>query len=670
VTEDLHGEQSARNPMDAGAWYVLGRSAKEGGDREGAIACYRRGLLTDPANPAILTSLGTAFYELKRPEQAKRAYEEALAAHPQHEGARASLDVLLRSTGTTGESLANLRARAEALHRSGRNAEALEAYRCALASAPHLPQLHLAVGVLTHMSGNQPDSLAYFEEAVRLDPTLISAIEPARRIAVSAGLKEKAARYTRLMQSLRPSDSLAMTLALTITAIPPSAAAIAKIRKEYEQGLDRALAADPSVREIDPAHGQSAFLLAYHGENDARLQRKLAALSERMIPELTRTAPHCVAPTRRSGRMRVGFISRFLCDHSIGKTTRGLVAELSRELFEVYALRITPSKSDAVTELIGRSADHMITLSPDFRQARAEIAKLELDVLFFQDIGMEQVSYLLAFSRLALVQCVSFGHPNTTGIPNLDYFISNDLYEPEGAQAHYTEKLFCLHELPTLSYYYRPELPEGAVDRTTFGLCDRDHVYICPQTLFKVQPAFDAIVGGILRRDPDGVVVFLRGQYDDYTNGLRHRFRRSLPDVMDRILFLDQMRYSRFLQLLSVADVALDTLHFNGMNSSLEAFAVGLPVVTLPGGLQRGRHTQAMYRMMQITECIARDATDYVEVAVRLAEDRDHARRIRERIRDRSHVLYEDPQVVREFERFFIHALREARPQFAWLVDG
>ncbi len=655
-----------QNAKDSDGWYILGHAIKELGDCEGGIACYRRGLETDPGNPTILTSLGTAFYELGRREQAKRAYQEALAAHPHHEGARASLDVLLQTSATAGAPLAELRARADILQRSGRLAEALEVYHGALARAPQSAELHLAVGLLTHQTRSQPESLGYFEEAARLDPTLLQAVEPARRIAVSAGLKDKAVRYSRLVQSIHRSEEVALTLALAVTAIPPSAEAIPEIRKAYEDGLDLALSANFISHHIDVARGLSTFFLAYHGENDAPLQRKMARLSERTIPGLKVTARHCAAGARKPGRIRIGFISAFLYDHSIGKTTRGLVAGLARDAFEVYVLRITPSKSDAVAEAIGRSADHVITLSPDFRRARDEIAELELDVLFFQDIGMEQVSYLIAFSRLAPVQCVSFGHPNTTGIPNIDYFISNDLYEHEGAQAHYTEKLYCLNDLPTLAYYYRPVLPEQAADRAAFGLRERDHVYLCPQTLFKLHPDFDGIIGGILRRDPEGLVVLIRGQYEDFTQLIRDRFRRSLADVMDRILFLDQMRHPRFMQLLSVADVSLDTLHFNGMNSSLEAFAVGLPVVTLPGRLQRGRHTQAMYRKMGIAECIARDPAHYVEIAVRLATDRDHARCIRARLRERAHRLYEDPRVLREFERFFHHALREARPGFDW----
>jgi protein O-GlcNAc transferase len=146
---------------------------------------------------------------------------------------------------------------------------------------------------------------------------------------------------------------------------------------------------------------------------------------------------------------------------------------------------------------------------------------------------------------------------------------------------------------------------------------------------------------------------------------LRSAAAGSSTQPSERVLFLDAMRYPRFLQLLSLADVCLDTLHFNGMNTSLEAFSVGTPIVTLPGRLQRGRHTQAMYRKMGILECIAEDADDYVDIAVRLGCDRMFADEIKQRIAVRSAVLFENQEVVAEFERFFLGALRDAKPQMA-----
>jgi protein O-GlcNAc transferase len=653
---------------DAGAWYALGRANQGLGNTGTAVSCYRRALRIEPRNPQILTQLAQALQGLGQRDQAVRLYQAALAVDPQQAEARAKLDQLVGPVPRGMQRLDRIREDASRLHAAGRLREAFELHREALRIAPQLAGIWLSAGLLAHELGDRYASLHSFEQAARISPTLFPAIEAARRICVSAGLFNKAMHYSKLAYQLKPSDDIRVAQARTIAAIQPSVAAIAASRRAYEEGLDAAIAANLHVTNLDAAQGMNGFFLAYHGESDRRLQLKAAQLLAGAAPWLVTTAPHCSAAHRHEGKIRVGIISSFLHDHSIGNTTRGLVAELSRDLFEVIALRITPSKSDAVTDSIRRDADRMVDLDADIRKAQDQIAALELDILFYQDIGMEPKSYALAFARLAPVQCVSFGHPNTTGIPTIDYFISNDLYEPDDAASHYSEQLFLLRDLPTLAYYYRPIKPTPS-DRESFGLRDSDHVYLCPQTLYKLHPEFDAILRNILLRDPQGVIVLIAVPYYNYTELLQRRFESTLANVSDRVLFLDAMEFPRFLQLLAVADVCLDTLHFNGMNTSLEAFSVGTPIVTLPGRLQRGRHTQAMYRKMDILECIASDAEDYVDIALRLGCDKNYARTLRERILSKNGVLYENRRVVEEFERFFLSALRAAKPDIAWLAQ-
>ena len=656
----------ALNPGEAGAWYALGRALCELSDQDAAVNCYRRALLSEPANAEVLAQLARVLQGLGRRDAAVRLYQSALAADPSHAAARTNLDQLVGPAPGGMLRLGQIREHVRRLHRAGRLPEAFELHRDALRIAPHLPGIWVSAGMLADELGERSASLQFFEQAAALDPACFPAVEAARRICVSAGLAVKAARYSKQAYALKPSDDVRIAQALTIAAIQPSVEAIAASRRAYEDGLDTALTAGLRVTNLSAALGMNGFFLAYHGENDRALQVKAAGLLAGAAPWLVTTAPHCTAPSRREGKVRVGFISAFLYDHSIGNTSRGLIARLSREIFEVIVLRISPSKRDHVAEAMQRNADLMLDLDPDLDRARAQIAALELDILFYQDIGMEPTSFALAFARLAPVQCVSFGHPNTTGIPNMDYFVSNDLYEPDDAEDHYTERLVRLRDLPTLAYYYRPAPPAPGGRRESFGLRDAEHVYLCPQTLYKIHPEFDALLRGVLRRDPNGVVVLIRSPHYNYCDLLQQRFARTLADVSERVLFLDAMRYPRFLQLLSLADVCLDTLHFNGMNTSLEAFSVGTPIVTLPGRLQRGRHTQAMYRKMGILECIAEDADDYVDIAVRLGCDRTFADDIKQRIAIRSAVLFENREVVAEFERFFLCALRDARPQVAW----
>jgi protein O-GlcNAc transferase len=365
-------------------------------------------------------------------------------------------------------------------------------------------------------------------------------------------------------------------------------------------------------------------------------------------------------PMRPGARIKIGFISHFMNNHSIGKTTRGLVAQLSREQFDVYVINLPPVPEDEIAVWIRNHADHCITVDQSLEAARSQIAALGLDVLFYQDIGMESFGYYLAYSRLARVQCVSYGHPDTTGIPNIDYFISNDLYELAESAQDYSERLFLLKDLPTLAYYYWPSVPEQTADRARFGFGETDHIYLCPQTLFKLHPQFDYVLADILRRDPRGRVVLIRGHCEQWRVKLTERFRRVAPDVAQRIVFIPERPLPEFMQLLQAADVILDTIHFNGMNSSLEALAVGTPVVTLPKSLQRGRHTQAMYRKMEIPDCVAADEGSYVDIAVQIATDRGYRGELKRTILERRSVLYENSAVTREFERFFATAVRTA----------
>jgi len=564
-------------------------------------------------------------------------------------------------TDTMEDQLARIRDQAKALYQLGRLPESLAAHDAALRLAPENVVIRLSAARLAHLLERQDASLRHFEEAVRLDPGCYQAVEAARRICVGAGIADRAERYSRLAHELNPTADALLSQKLMVPSIMESTDAIQASREHYERGLAELSAAPPTLAAPEGALGISAFFLAYHGQNDRDLQIRTARLFQRVIPALEFTAPHCLAPRRGGGKIRIGFISRFFASHSIFSTSVGLIEKLSRDRFEVIALRINPSRDDESTARIRRGADRTLDLDADLFRARDQIAALELDILFYQDIGMETTSYFLAFARLAPVQCVSFGHPNTTGIPAMDYFISNDLFEPQDAAEHYSERLVQLRDLPTLAYYYKPPVPSSRANRESFGLPVSATLYVCPQTLYKLHPDFDVILRGILAGDPRAVVVLIAGQFQEFTDRLRARFAASLGELERRVVFLPFMAFERFMQILDLADVVLDSIHFNGMNSSLQAFAVGVPVITLPGRFQRGRHTQAMYRKMGMLDCIATSPAHYVELAVRVATEPDYADSLRRRILARNHVLFEDARVVGEFERFFAQAMAEAQ---------
>src|SRR5262249_798344 len=162
---------------------------------------------------------------------------------------------------------------------------------------------------------------------------------------------------------------------------------------------------------------------------------------------------------------------------------------------------------DDMAMSIRQAADEYVVLPGHVRRARQIVAGQKLDVLFYSDIGMDSHAYSLAFQRLAPVQCVTLVHPLTTEVPNVDYFLSSDLLEPEDADGHYTEHLVRLKGLPT--YYFQPALPAQRRDRAHYALPDDCHLYLCPQSLFKLHPEFDVLLGAILARHPHAHILLI-----------------------------------------------------------------------------------------------------------------------------------------------------------------
>ncbi|HTR59948.1 MAG TPA: tetratricopeptide repeat protein, partial [Casimicrobiaceae bacterium] len=560
---------------------------------------------------------------------------------------------------------------AQQAHRAQRLREAQALYAQVLEIEPTQPHAWLGMGLLALHTGAHDAACGILAKAVALAPDdavfhqqcalalqKVGRMEMAEReVQAACRLQPEVAQYWedlgvvqqalgdtgQALESYRRADALEPSLARRIkeaTVVSPIIASrdsIAAERRHIETAMD-ALLAEPGRSGEDPLRLAlwPNFYWAYHGESDRNLQTKTAAVYRHLFPSLDHVAAHCRSPQRTGARrIRVGLVSQFFRNHSIGRTSRGLFAQLSREKLDVTAIFLAPAIDDEYSRFIRQHAEHSLDVPRDLPTARKRIEALRLDVLFYPDIGMDPFSYFLAFSRLAPVQCVSSGHPDTTGIPTIDYYVSADMYETPGSEEHYSERLFLLRDVGNIAYYYPPERAEPRKRRSDFGLSDEDHLYVCPQNLFKLHPDMDELIAGILRRDRLGRVVMIEGRIERWSELLKRRWAASMPEVMDRIVFLSRLDSQDFVDLIEASDVMLDTRHFNGYNTSLEAFAAGTPVVTWPGEFQRGRHTQAMYRKMGVTRCIVNDAREYVDVAVRAGTDRAYRAALRDEILER-----------------------------------
>jgi protein O-GlcNAc transferase len=536
-----------------------------------------------------------------------------------------------------------------AAQQQGKANEAVELLARAVAARPNAAPLHNHLGNAWQDTNRQDLAQQCYERAVAVDESFAPAHQNLGYLLINFGRLDDGLAHLQRAQQLQPSAVNRVMLATSLPVIYHSLDDVRARREKLEAEVQRLV--DDKV-EIDTRDAliPTNFFAAYQGCNDRDVQRNLGRVFRGV--DLVKRAAH----RKSQGRIRLGMLSAHFRDHTIGRLNLGRASLLDRQKFELTVIT-SGHHNDSMAQEFHRRADRHVELPGKVEAARRAVAELNLDVLLFADVGMNALTYTLAMSRMAPVQCVTWGHPISTGSAAMDYFLSSRLLETDQGDDHYTERLVRLANLGT--YYYRPKLADARRTRESFGLDSARHFYFCPQTLFKLHPEFDPIVAEILRRDPLGDVVFIEGRQPQWTRLLKERFERTMPDVAARVRFLQPQPNAAFLELNALADVLLDSIHFGGGNTSYEGLAVGTPIVTLPGPFLRSRITLALYRKMQLDDCIADTAEQYVEQAVRLGTDADYRRATSARIQASSPILYEDPAEVREFER----AIR-------WIAEG
>jgi predicted O-linked N-acetylglucosamine transferase (SPINDLY family) len=282
-------------------------------------------------------------------------------------------------------------------------------------------------------------------------------------------------------------------------------------------------------------------------------------------------------------------------------------------------------------------------------------------VLIYPEVGMDQVCMQLAAQRLAPVQCNSWGHPDTSGFPTLDYYLSSDLMEPPEADAHYTERLV---RLPNLSIYYEPSVAlDMPVVRAELGLRADATVYWCGQSLYKYLPQFDQVFARIAREAGDCQFAFMEHpKSPPVTAAFRARLERVFAAVGlradDHLVFWPPFDAQRFVAAIGACDIVLDSIGWSGCNSTLESLPNGLPIVTMAGGLMRGRHTMAILRMMDMTETIVATLDDYVATAARLARDQAWRAIIKDRMSANRDRVYRDETCIASLQEFLNRVAR------------
>jgi predicted O-linked N-acetylglucosamine transferase (SPINDLY family) len=625
--------------------------------------------------------VGRDLLNARQPRQAEQRFRRALALDPRSGSARSNLG--------------------QALLEQGRVAEAEQVFLGALEADRTDPVTHNRIGALLRQQGRQPRAEAHFREAIRLAPDLGDAHNNLGGVLSEQGRREEAEQAFRRAVEREPKHAVAwcnlgllltdkgmveeaercfrtalradpdyfyprLTLAMNnLREIYDSDEDIARSRAAYGRALQELRSHMPRgeaqiAAAADTVGWVTPFYLAYQGQNDRDLQRSygefICELMAKRFPQFAAPPP---MPPSAGKPLRIGVVSGHFFDHSVWKNPmRGWIENIDRARFEINGY-YTGHRDDAATAAARRSCAQFVQGLP-FEALAARIRDDRLHALVFPEIGMDPMTVKLAALRLAPVQCNSWGHPVTSGMPTIDYYLSSELMEPACGDEHYTEKLV---RLPNLSVHYTPPaFPVRPLRRQEIGLRNSAVVFFCAQSLFKYLPRHDDLFARIARQVEDSQFVFISSQHsaqltDRFQRRIAQAFRAQGLDAGRHMTMLPRMDGSAFQAVARVSDVFLDSIGWSGCNSALECMAAGLPAITCEGTSMRGRHTFAFLKAMGLDELIAREVDAYVELAVRMARDAGWRRQQSARISERLPAIFGDLQCVRGLEAFLERAV-------------
>ena len=550
-------------------------------------------------------------------------YGSALAATGRYQDAIASFD---RVTNVTGQQAADVAYnRGNALAQLRHHAEAVASYRAALKSDPRSADAHYQLGRSLYLLGERNAAIASLEECIAIAPQL---------------------------------DAQLFHCMAELPILYESEAEIAECRTAYARKLEWVGA---------NTHGPLArlsttpFYLAYQGRNDRELQQLFAKLLCRLVAQ--NNASRIAEPAAPGERIRIGIVSAHVYAHTIWRLiTRGWLTQLDRTRFQVSCYMVSgidDAETNHARGICGIRDERFVAGARTIPAWRDTILADRPHVLLYPEVGMDPTTMHLAALRLALVQCASWGHPVTTGLPTMDYFLTADGMEPPDGDAHYTEKLV---RLPNLSIYYEPVVVAAALTaREAIGLRPDACVYWCGQSLYKYLPQHDQVFARIARQVPGSQFVFI-----DLLNTHRAKFRGRLELAFaaeglraeEHCLILDRLSAEQFSSVLGLSDVYLDSIGWSGGNTTLESLEHGLPIVTIAGEFMRGRHTLAIAQQMGLNEAVVRSIDDYIALAVRLGNNPEERAAMHAKITDRKARVYRDVSAIRALEDFLEHVAR------------
>jgi len=614
-------------------------NALKGLGRNGeATKAYANALALRPNYAEAISNKGVILLEDGNPEKAVPLFEQALQINP-------NLAVAFNSLGN-------------ALSQLGRDEESFKCFERALQIDEGYLDACLNFGNALKKAKQYSAAIDCFQHALKMNLENAKTFYSMGEMYYDIGDSKLAKTYYGKSLSLNTND-LESQYALAIAQIPKigkSQEEITESRISFSKRLD--FLQTTSILENNPATvstliARHPFYLAYQDENNEPLLSRYGQICTRQAKIIQDRLNKIKPIAKVSGKIRVGIVSNYFCSHPVWHAiTKGWVMHLNPDLFEIHIFN-TNGNEDAETELAKSSSTTYINCGNAVQQAAQIIANQDLDVLLYPEIGMDTTTKALACLRLSPIQVVSWGHPETTGLPTIDYYLSGQFLEPEGSDLNYCEELV---QLPNLGTYFEHQpVQANDSDLAALEIDPTLPILLCAGSPSKYTPVHDLIFIEIAKKL--GQCQFIFFNFDKFlTPILKERieqeFSKNQLNPNDFIRFIPFLKQEEFFGLMQKADVYLDTIGFSGFNTAMQAIECNLPIVTMAGGRLRSRLAGAILNKMGLSELICKTEVSYVDLVVELIQNPELLSSYKTMIEKSNMSLFNDLEPIRALENF------------------
>ena len=367
--------------------------------------------------------------------------------------------------------------------------------------------------------------------------------------------------------------------------------------------------------------------------------------------------PPIEKPDRSGQKLTIGLLSGTLRTHPVGWLTVAGFEHLDQDQFDIVCLSRAPEQNDPISRRfhrVTRAWENVSALDDDALARRARA--LGIDILI--DFGGHGDAARMAACarRLAPVQIKWVGMQNhSTGLPEMDWFLTDRWETPPGLESLYSERLLRL----TDGYVcYSP--PAHAPDVAPLPMLHNEFVtFGCFNNIAKITPRAIAAWCHILHAVPRSRLILKTHQFGDPPTVQRFQTHFTGHGIdASRVEMRGSSPHRAFLASYHEIDIVLDPFPYSGGLTTCEALWMGVPTVTLPGEIFASRHSASHLSNAGYPDWVARDLDDYIGLAIRKAADPNGLARLRAgmRAQTRASPLCDAPRFGQSLARALRHA--------------